>query len=420
MNTEVTEIEEPIIMNVSAYSNIAQKLNFLALAIKDQKDAESQDIYIECYTETRKVDDKEQELKIIRFSTDMYLWTEIHPYDKLTGDLLPQNISVNLYDFYNIIDSCKDDIIAFWIDDTSNELVLSSFYNDLREYDELEVRVKINKKGFPLRALDNMQEGNTPVASFELNQVSLHYILLMNMEHNTDGVNIVFENRRMTIQSDYHGVKTILMIREYEKQIFFKNTTVFIPFYVLNLMSGTGEVNPIKFEVYEDLIKVETTDYNFMYKIEDKKEAFTISADNFEDYMVVDSKNMESVIKLLNKVNKPAPISTVKFEKISKTSAEMSAEYEGRYTVITRIDLAMLSDDIISMDSDIVQIMFNNIGIDAIKMDYNPENHNLIHTKYENQLMEKEILYDHEEFNAFRKKTFEKAYKVGELKKIRD
>jgi len=75
----LVESTQPVTMDVSGYSNIGNKLNFLAQAIKDVRDAENQLLYIECYTKSEKIDEEMKEVRYIRFSTDVTLWTEIQP-----------------------------------------------------------------------------------------------------------------------------------------------------------------------------------------------------------------------------------------------------------------------------------------------------------------------------------------------------
>ena len=76
------------------YTNIiAQKINFLAQGIRNEKESDNANIYIECYTTEK--DDKPH--KVVRFSTDLYLWTEIHPVDPVEGDILLHNVAINLF-----------------------------------------------------------------------------------------------------------------------------------------------------------------------------------------------------------------------------------------------------------------------------------------------------------------------------------
>lgn len=399
MTTEMIEKEMPVVMNITSYSNIAQKMNFLAQGIKNQEDAEHQDVYIECYTDTRDGAD----IKVVRLSTDLYLWTEVHPVDKHEGDILPKSISVNLYDFYNIIDNCKDDLISMWIDDENDELVINSFYNENREYDELEVRMQIHNSSFLMRELPPVS--GDPLYSFQLDNIALHILIHeMNTENKTEGINVIIQDRKIYFQSDYNGLMTTLKIKDHEKQAFIKDFTAFIPIYVFNLMTATGQIEEIKFDIYDKHICVNTEHYGFAYNIEKQPSIEKIDA-NTDDYFVADPENILASIQLLNRVNKPAKISIAKIEKVDALTADFTVECESRFTASARIDLAMLSDKVVYVDSDILESIFTKTNIDGIKVKTTEDGNVLI--EYENKLFEKTIFYDHKKFMEYRASLLE-------------
>jgi len=407
MSEELVEQEQPVIMNVSIFSNLPQKLNYLAQAIKNQKDAESKNIYIECFEETRKNDKtKEDELiKIIRLSTDLFLWTELHPYDKLEGDILPYNVAVNLFDFYNIVDNCKDDMISFRIDEENRNLVVSCHYNDTEnhEFDELEVDIKINEMGFPKRELPPI-ELETFHHSIELSHVAIYNIINeLNTEHKTDGVHVVVKDRKLFFQSDYNGLQTNIIIKEYAEQIFLKDFNFYMPFYAFNLIAGSGHVSDpykIKFDIYDEHVVIYTDEYNFAYQIEDVIEPFTIDDSKSKDLLVVEPDNMVACIQLLNRINKPAKVSYATIEKINEQIGEVSVEYEGRYLATARVDMLMLSDDKVVMDSDILESIFTKTKVDGVRIKY--DDNGDVYIKYENQLIEKQIKYNKIRFEEYR------------------
>jgi hypothetical protein len=414
MTEEIIKIDKPIVMNVSIYSSISQKLGFLAQGIKNEKDAESHLVYIECYSEIRTIKEKEQAVKVIRFSTNLNVWTEIYPYDKINGEILPKNVAVNLYDLYNIVDNCKDDLIAFWIDESNPEnpeLVIDSFYNDKEEYDELEVRLKIHEIGFPLRKLipaDIVEETKKPIFTLALSNISLYSIIhQLNTENKVDGVNIIVKNRKLCFQSNYNGFLTNLILKDYKDQIFFRDFQVFIPFNIFNLMSATGQITDIEFDIYDDCVIVETDEYSFLYKTEKEVEPFEIVDAGYKEYVVVDPENILYPVQILNRINKPALISVAEIEKVDDKTGDVVIKYDGRYSASVRIKMAMLSDDKVLIDSDLLESIFTGTNVDAIKIKYF-ENKNLI-IRFENLLMEKEMFYDHGTFMKYRESLIKKG-----------
>jgi len=407
MTEDIVE-EQPIIMDVSSFSNIGQKVNFLAQGIKSLEDAQSQNIYIECFTEER----EEEKIKVIRFSTNLAIWTEVYPVDKIDGDVLPKSIAVNLYDFYNAIENSKDDIISFWIDEGQQgadvpELVISTFYNDNKEHEELEIRLKIQQLDFPRRKF--LPPSRKLEFSFTLDQISMYNVIhQLNIENKTDGVNVVVSDRRMHFQSDYHGFMTNLAIKQDEKQVYMNDFSVFIPFYVLNLMAATGQVSDIKFDFYSlegsniyGMLVVETEDYNFAHMIDSKGESFELSEEHGEDYLIADPENIIYPLQMLNRINKPAKISVATIEKTDKENGEISVSYEGRYSAIARIEMAIFPDNMpLHIDSDLLEVILTKTEIDGIRIKYIDSNN--IYIKYENALFIKEMAYDHVKFMKYR------------------
>jgi len=412
MAEELVEQDNPVVMDVSVYSNMPQKVNFLAQGIKDQADAESKNIYIECFSEERlNKETKEPEMqKIIRLSTDLFIWTELHPYDKLEGEMLPKNVAVNLYDFYNILDNCKDDMISFRLDEENSELVIGCHYNDTEnhEYDELEISMKVNEVGFPKRELPPI-DLEAFHNSIELSRIAIFTIINeLNVEHKTDGVNVIVSDRKLFFQSDYNGLKTNLLVKEYKDQIFLKDFKFFLPFYVFNLVAGSGHMSDvfnIKFDIYDNHIVVETDEYKFVYVRENECDIVSMDDSKAKDLLVAEPDNMLASIQLLNRINKPAKISHATIEKISGMVGEVSIGYEGRYSALTRVDMVMLSDEKVVIDSDILESIFSKTNVDAVRMKYDDEGN--VYINYENALVHKQIIYIKDVFEEYRRRIID-------------
>ena len=394
---------EPTVMTVSAYSGIAQKLNFLAQGIKDLKDAECSNVYIECYDKTDDADDNnEQSIKTIRFSTDLYVSTEINPYDKFNGDLLDESIAVNLYDLYNITTNCQDEVLSFWVD--GDELVINSYYQPEKDIDELEVRLKITDRGFKDRS-DSIVEDKTPVSTITLNSLSMVSIIKqLNCENKADGVNFVIKDNKLRFESKYNGFDSILTIKDIDNQVFFKDISAFIPFYAFNLMSATGQISDVKFNVYDDTLVVNTEEYDFIFPLDNMVESFDINDDNAIDYFVIDAKLFEVTLDLINRLNTPADISEMEIEYVSQGEADLTCVKEGRYTISVRTDLAMLCKESIKIDSDIFAELFKLSNVDAIKVKLDTDTKKL-YIKFENGILTRQVVYDHDTFMEYRKKS---------------
>ena len=409
-----------VIMDVSTYSGIAQKINVLAQAIRNIEDAEKQLIYIECFTKPSDKED-EKDSNIIRFSTDTAVWTEIFTFNKYTTPILPKSVAVNLYDFYNVINNCNPDdteMISFRIDENNpNEpsLIVSGYYNDLREYDEVEVSLKIHKIGFPRRKFKSSNDENK-ILTFELDQLALYTILRMNVENDTDGVNIVIKDRKMSFQTNYHGLRTTAQIKSYEDQLFFKDGTTFIPFYFLNLMAGTGQITPIQFHIYDDVLIVEAGGYNFVYTI-DKEicTSFNTPTEGLEDFCVVDPKNAEAVLLLTNNINAPAKLSVARIKKIEDHVAEIQVCLEDRYKASVLIECIMQSNKELKVDTRIFQWMVSNTQVDGVKIQRYTGTDD-VYIKYENELFKKTIHYSHEEFVNYRNEGINKLLEIDRVK----
>lgn len=405
--SELQLIAQPTIMTISAFSGIGQRLNYLAQVIKDESEATSKKLYIECYKENRKLKDSWQVVNVIRLSVDMDIWTEISTYDKIDGAILPKNITVNLYDFYNIIDNCKDDIISLWIDEEESKLVINSYYNEHRDMDELEVHIPIYDIGFDTRTLISTTEdmGEEPSHSLELMPIMLYTIMAeLNVEQRTDGIYITNHDGKMYFTSDYNGYKTQLTFTELNENTKKEESwTYFVPFNLMSLVAATGTVGALKLNFYNDDIGkliITTDDYDFSYPIQ--LIDFDVNLpENGEDYLVVESEMAEQASALLNRLNKPAPYSIYNIKKVDGYVAEIECSYENRFAISVFADMAMLSDKEVKIDSRIFQRMFTRNMVDAVKFLLVDDENILVNI--ETPVYVKKLYYQHKQFLDYRK-----------------
>ena len=108
------------VMSVSKYA-IVDLISYLETTPIGKGESDGKTVYIESY-----VNDLNENR--IRLSTETYVSCELSTYNKSKGDILDENIEVNLYDLFNIV-KCSDDIINFEID--GDNLLISSYYSVL-------------------------------------------------------------------------------------------------------------------------------------------------------------------------------------------------------------------------------------------------------------------------------------------------
>lgn len=381
------------VMRISAINDLPQRLCFMAKGLQSEHQADTEPLYIESYRNNNE--------NIIRLSTSSGIWTEVNPYDKEDGDILPFSVSVNLYDFFNAVDQCIDELISLWIDEETNELVLNSFYNSSKELDELEVRFNIITQKFPFRNLTVTPDAKL-INSIGLDQQTLLNVLThLNYENSADGVNIVVENNKLKFQNIYAGMKSTLIVKSTEMNEYGSNCSVFIPFNIFNLMMSTGQYTDIIFNIYDNnTVTVTASEYSFMYKDTSNTEIFVIDASKYDDYFVMDAKLIDSNVKLLNKLTQQVPVVNLKFDKVTDGLADISCEYPSRYSVSMRTDLVMLSDKEMTIDARIFAEMIRNTNVDAIRVKI--DNFDGVYLAYENAIVKKQIAYDHSDFSKFR------------------
>lgn len=385
----------PTMMIVSPFSNITNRLKHFASGLIDDTNASNTLIHINCFT--KKHDDFI--VKVIRFTDDNGMWTEIYPHDRINGDILDRGISVNMYDLYNVIENCHDELITFWIDEDDNQLVLNSFYNETKSIDELEVRFAIKGNGASSVITDNQSK---PTAQITLNAITYHTIMReLNVERSIDGVNIIIDDGKLKFQTNYNGFISELSIKEHDTEVYDTDVSVYIPINIFQLMISTGHVYDLIFNVYDNnILMLSTADYEFYYHIPESRSVYKFDLTEVKPYLIIDADLIESTLKLINRLNKQSHISTLTIAKVSDGEADLICGIDDRYSISIRTDLVILSNEIINVDSDILQEMVTRSNSDALALKYiSPTK---LYMKVENQLIVKEMIYDHEQFSNFR------------------
>lgn len=419
MNTlvDITDIESetPIIMEVSAYSLIHLKLKFLTAIMRSKVEIDNTLISIECFT--RELHDNKSrsdvysenavanEIKkesVIRFSIAGDVWCEINTLKKNGGDILPKCISVNLYDMFNMLDNSKDELISMWIDESSNELVLNSFYNEDLDFDELEVRLPIHSAwDFPIDRSNDQPEPSTVI---NISAVTTFSVLKeLNIENKCENLYFVFDDGKLSLVSEYNGVYAKLEMKENDLIDFGSCKSFVLPFGLFYLMSSTGQITPIRIEIYNEFIWLKAEGYTF--KIALNYVEYDLSVFNnvdSEKIFVMNSEQGFAAIEKVTNLNSATDHTEITYEKVSNGVADFIATIPGRMKIFVRAIVATLSDVSISFDGLVFRDMFTKNGVDAIAIWRKPDAKLL--ASYETGVHRKVIVYDHNEFMKFRTK----------------
>jgi hypothetical protein len=413
----VFEVNEPNVMVVSSFSSIALKLNFLATALSDEDKANNTLVYIECFTRR----DGEDDERVIRFSTDDGIWTEINPLHKHSSKLLESNVAVNLYDLYNVIGNCEDDLISFWIDSDDNELVINAWYNPDIEADELEVRLPIHKSKFDKvdRIVSTDIDSAAIECEFALDGTACYTTAnQLNSEHNVDGVHVSIGGGKLSFWSEYNGLLTKLEMKEDLDRVYdYTDISFYIPFNIYNLMVSTGEIKELLCRVVKVddsyVLNLSAGGYEFSVDVTESTDINLntfdeLDADAMEKLLIIDVKQFNAVMGKINKLNAPSPMSEIAIDRVDDAVVDFMVSYENRFDVNVRTYVATLSEvmEPVKIDGRLFTELIEKSGVDAFAV-YRLHN-GLLYIKYENAVSFKSILYNHDKFMS---------YRVDEIKK---
>lgn len=392
-------MSDPIVMEVSAFSNIHQKLRYLATALRNQGEADTSLVYIECFTHTDETNGKD--LSVIRFRSSLEMWCEINPVKKYGGSILGQNVAVNLYDLYNMVENCKDELISFWIDDETNELVVSSFYNETLDADELEIRLPIRDKDFPTSDFGTDSEPDFSVALSSM--VTWSAVKELNVEKKADSISFIFDEGNLSLATDYHGTMVLIRHKELKNVDYGDKCRSFsIPFNIFHLMTSTGQVKDIEIKVYPKFVILDTDEYSFRYCFIDnvwlETSAFDIKT---KPIFIISADDGMASIEKINQINSHAKSIEITYEKVQDGTADFGAEFEGRMKTFVRIGCATLSDTSVKFDGYLFKSLFTDTGVDAIAVTQGADGRLVM--DYENSLLIKTVVYDHVKFMEYRK-----------------
>lgn len=421
--TIITEDDDtnPEILVISAYTMLAQKVLHLANSISDEDASKNDLINIECFTVINRNEvgnGNGKERRVVRFSIDSGVWFDISPLHEFTGSILEKNISVNLYDFFNILDNCKSDsLVSFWIDAEDNELVINSFYNPNMDCDELEVRLPIHRSEYPLIDRPTIYNGDVDSATmFALDATTTtSSVRELNNENLVDDIHIICSKGEVSFWSIYNnGLLSKLIFKD--KVIYNgPDISIKIPFRIYNLIISTGEIMPLKCVIYNGdgslILRLDANGYSFSIPIESSElevnELNDIDLSNeisIEKILMVRVDDFNSMLQLVNRISKSAPLEygSIVIDKVNDAMADFTLTYPGRYTVSARLVLAMLVDTVIKINGALFEDLLTKSGVDALSI-YRVIDSNKLCIHYENSVSFKTMLYDHDKFMELRK-----------------
>lgn len=398
---------DPVVMEISAFSMIHHKLKFLASVIKDESGAGDTLVHISCH---KKIDNTGKEASIIRFSTDHMIICETNPLYKYGGAILDKAVSVNVYDLFNMVNQCMDELISFWVDDEDPdniELVVSSYHNDEADFDELEFRIAAKL----YTDVIEITTDEVPVYKLQLSNVLTYTATKeLNIENKCDAIQLCFTDGKLELYSEYNGVIAKLKMKETDNINYGENLIdIKIPFNIFNLMVSTGDVTkPIELHVYaNNYFTLTTTDYAFHCKYEPVTVNKALFNDVGNTIFIIDPVQGLGSIDRINKINVRSPSSVITYDKVSDGIGDFVTVYPGKYSVNVRAFMATISDKSISFDGDLFADLFTNTGVDAIQI--NEISEGILYIGYENQYMYKALYYNHAEFQSYREKIIKQS-----------
>lgn len=377
------------VMELSSFSNMHMLLKYLVSVVRTESESESIQLTINPYI------DKNNHRKV-QFIVNNMIWCEIFILDKFAGVILDKTVSVNLYDFYHIIDNCRDEMISLRID--NDQLVVGSFYNENMDADELEVYLPISKIDDSLSLIIDTDE---LVTSIDITPITAFQILKeLNIENKTTNILIQFNSGKISFVSEYNGIISKIVPKDLIDIDFGDAQSFSMPFTFFYLMVSTGEINGVKFLVYNKYVTLKTELYSFNIPITHVHDNIVENVGEFDKIFVMDTDQGFSAIEKITSINQTKYINEITYEKVMDGVADFVAKIDNRMTIYVRALLATISDQQIKFDGNIFRDLFTNNGVDAIGINRLADGR--LYISYESATHYRTVIYDHEKFMKFR------------------
>ena len=373
-------------MSVSKYA-IVDLISYLETTPIGKGESDGKTVYIESY-----VNDLNENR--IRLSTETYVSCELSTYNKSKGDILDENIEVNLYDLFNIV-KCSDDIINFEID--GDNLLISSYYSVLDEYDQMEMSIPIESRWDVL--IDEVEIPQLSLGKITLDMMSKHQIINhIDISEDIKDLYLVNKNGKFSLVSANVGFSIAFQLKGFSTNTY-SDFSVKTSAHLLRLLFTTGVPKDNELVITPTELYIDIGDYKFRIPLESTDSPFTVdyNSEKMEDsrYFVLENEAWVTLTTLLSRLDMSNKTSTVKVDYVDTHHADFTIKQDGRYEGSMRISGAMLKDESIEFDVRLFHLLTKDLNNDAITMHKIGDD---IFMYLEDGAMVKQIQYNHTEY----------------------
>lgn len=370
-------------MQISKYA-IINKIQLLAATIYDEDAAKDQKLYLH------------STFSKLEMTSEFMAKNWV---DKIDPEEYIPDVTVNLYQFFNIIDACTE-LIDLKVED--GKLIISSYYNEELETYEMTAELPTLE--------DFIQEVDKGNLLDVINCSQINLSIIKNEFHNyksEGGFYIVSRGGHLKFYLSERGINSELIINEYTEYETEHDYTKFISFRLLELILGVGaRLEDHKLQIYADYVSLVNKDIEITFKSPEDTEYVIPSIpgkSNCKQLFVFETDKFSSVldlVKRLNKTNKYAKFVATSYPSIDESDEEIGelhieSSTEGTMAINTKVIMG-ISDAIHSkfeLDPSIIFNILKTTGIKYVAL-YQDDNDNLI-LDYKNAIINKKLSYNH-------------------------
>ena len=196
----------------------------------------------------------------------------------------------------------------------NDQLVVGSFYNENMDADELEVYLPISKIDDSLSLIIDTDE---LVTSIDITPITAFQILKeLNIENKTTNILIQFNSGKISFVSEYNGIISKIVPKDLIDIDFGDVQSFSMPFTFFYLMVSTGEINGVKFLVYNKYVTLKTELYSFNIPITHVNNNLVENVVEFDKIFVMDTDQGFSAIEKITSINQTKYINEITYEKV--------------------------------------------------------------------------------------------------------
>jgi hypothetical protein len=381
------------VMTLSKYS-IINLTNYLETTIKKMDTSDNEFLYIESYIDS-------DGIRRVKLKTDSGISSVTTTYNKEKGDVLESCVKVNLYAFYKVI-KYADDLINLEIYD--DKLIVSSYYSEYDEYDQLEVELTISEKYSYTETGISMP---VDVKTFTLSVLQRHYISShLDITEDIENLNISRKSGVLYFTTYKNGVSTTLRVKDIEVDTELDDFSFDIHSYFIRLVFTSGAFTDVKFYISNNELIFSMGDYDCKLPISLGVDEYSIPEDMDDDsynkYMVVEGDTWISFSTLITRLSMGLDNAYVTISYVDDHHCDYVLSSPG-YNVSMRNQAAMLSKDSVTYDARLLHALTKDFNVDAFSV-YTKGDELLI--KIEDGAVVKFITYNHSEYIKDAPKTW--------------